>query len=203
MFSLLHEHFDLVTDDDDDNCRCPEMRYIDSGKEIYVLEVPVKYTKNVPKSWQQMSGTVKLKRYYTPETRKLVRSLQEAQETHSQIVKEVAGRFYARFDEEYNNWLLAVQVVAQLDCLIGLAKASDSLGGVSCRPTFVNDKRTVLDFKELRHPCMTANIDNFIPNDIQLGGDRPKITLLTGANAAGKSTVLRMVRSPAPLSEIY
>jgi len=174
------------------------MKYTDSGKEIYVLEVPVKHTKNVPKNWQQISGTTKLKRYYTPETRKLVRALQEAQETHSQIVKEVTGRFYARFDEEYNNWLLAVQVIAQLDCLIGLAKASASLGSVRCRPTFVNDKRTTLDFKELRHPCMTTNIDTFIPNDIQLGGDHPKITLLTGANAAGKSTVLRMVRSPVP-----
>lgn len=36
------------------------------------------------------------------------------------------------------------------------------------------------------------SLDDFIPNDIQLGGALPNITLLTGANAAGKSTVLRM-----------
>ncbi|KAF8542522.1 muts domain V-domain-containing protein [Trichophaea hybrida] len=149
-----------------------------------------KYMKDL--DWQQMSGTAKVKRFYSPEVRVLVRSLNEARETHSQIVKEVAGRFYQRFDLDYASWLLAVQIIANLDCLIGLAKASESLGINRCRPTFVEDKRTVLDFEELRHPCMVSSVDDFIPNDIKLGGSLPKITLLTGANAAGKSTVLRM-----------
>ena len=175
------------------------MKFTDVGKEIYLVEAPLKVAKSLPKTWQQMSATAKVKRFYSPEIRKLVRSLQEAQETHGQIVKEVAGRFYQRFDADYASWLRAVQIIANLDCLIGLAKASTSLGDISCRPTFVNDERTVLDFEELRHPCMVSNVDDFIPNDIQLGGGLAKITLLTGANAAGKSTVLRMVPSPAPL----
>ncbi|KAF8245208.1 DNA mismatch repair protein Msh6 [Wilcoxina mikolae CBS 423.85] len=171
---------------------CRELQFVDIGKESYTIEVPVKAVKAVPKSWQQMSGTAKVKRFYSPEVRVLVRSLNEARETHSQIVKEVAGRFYQRFDLDYASWLLAVQIIANLDCLIGLAKASESLGINSCRPTFVKDERTVLDFEELRHPCMVSSVDDFIPNDIKLGGSLPKITLLTGANAAGKSTVLRM-----------
>ncbi|CCX07944.1 DNA mismatch repair protein Msh6 [Pyronema domesticum] len=171
---------------------CKDLKYVDVGKETYTVEVPQKYVKSVPKTWGQTSGTAKCKRFYSPELQVKVRSLQEAQEIHSQIVKQVAGRFYERFDEHYAEWLLTVQIVANLDCLIGLAKASQCLGDVSCRPTFVEEERTVLDFEELRHPCMTTSVDDFIPNDIQLGGERPKITLLTGANAAGKSTVLRM-----------
>ena len=166
--------------------------YRDNGKEIFQLEVPIKVTSKVPKSWDQMSATKQVKRYYFPELKNLVRKLQEAQETHSQVVKEVAGRFYARFDENYDIWLAATQVIAQLDCLISLAKASASLGQPSCRPEFVDDGCSVLEFVELRHPCL-QNVDNFIPNDIVLGGaENPNITLLTGANAAGKSTVLRM-----------
>lgn len=164
----------------------------DNGKEIYQIEVPIKLSSKVPKSWNQMSATKAVKRYYSPEGKKLVRALQEAQETHGQIVKEVAGRFYARFDEDYNTWLAAVKIIAQLDCLISLAKASSSLGSPSCRPTFVDDKRTVIEFEELRHPCMLSTVDDFIPNDIKLGGSKPNIDLLTGANAAGKSTILRM-----------
>ena len=164
----------------------------DNGKEIYQLEVPVK-VKNIPKLWDQVSATKQVKRWYFPELRQLVRSLQEAQESHSQIVKEVAGRFYARFDEHYEIWLAAVKIIAQLDCLISLAKASTSLGQPCCRPEFVDDKRSVLDLVDLRHPCLLSNVDDFIPNDIVLGGsDSASITLLTGANAAGKSTVLRM-----------
>jgi len=165
--------------------------YRDNGKEIMQLEVPVKAAK-VPKNWDQMSATKQVKRYYFPELRSLVRKLQEAQETHSQIVKEVAGRFYARFDENYEIWLAAVKIIAQLDCLISLAKASTSLGQPCCRPEFVDDDRSVLDLVELRHPCLLNNVDDFIPNDVVLGGFQSNITLLTGANAAGKSTVLRM-----------
>ena len=169
----------------------------DNGKEIYQLEVPTK-VKGVPANWDQMSATKTVKRYYSPELRNLVRQLQEAQETHSQIVKEVAGRFYARFDEEYMTWLSAIKIISQLDCLISLAKASSSLGEPSCRPTFVEGERSVLEFEELRHPCMLPNVMDFIPNDIKLGGETSNINLLTGANAAGKSTILRMVSTRNP-----
>lgn len=166
--------------------------YRDNGKEIYQLEVPIK-VKNIPKNWDQMSATKQVKRYYFPELRSLIRKLQEAQETHSQIVKEVAGRFHARFDEHYGTWLAAVRIVSQLDCLISLAKASSALGHPSCRPVFVEDERSILEFEELRHPCLVSTVGDFIPNDVRLGGNQANIDLLTGANAAGKSTVLRMV----------
>ena len=174
----------------------------DNGKEIYQLEVPVKSSNKVPKNWDQMSATKQVKRYYSPELRKLVRNLQEAQETHGQIVKDVAGRFYTRFDEHYEKWLAAVKIVAQLDCLISLAKASSSLGVPSCRPTFVDDERTIVDFEDLRHPCMINTVSDFIPNDISLGGETANINLLTGANAAGKSTVLRMTCIAVILAQV-
>lgn len=170
--------------------------YRDNGKEIMQLEVPIKI-KKVPKNWDQMSATASVKRYYFPELRALVRRLQEAQETHSQIVKEVARKLYARFDENYEIWLASIKIIAQLDCLISLAKASSSLGFPSCRPEFVDDQgdehsRSTLELVELRHPCLLTKVDDFIPNDVILGGSSANLSLLTGANAAGKSTVLRM-----------
>ncbi|KAH7078950.1 muts domain V-domain-containing protein [Paraphoma chrysanthemicola] len=172
----------------------------DIGKEIYQLEIPKKV--KVPNSWDQMSATAKVSRYYTPELRKLVRALQEAEETHGQIVREVATRFCARFDEEYKTWLAAVKIIAQLDCLISLAKASASLGEPSCRPQFSEGKRTIVEFEELRHPCMLNTVDDFIPNDVRLGGDAANISLLTGANAAGKSTILRMTCIAVILAQV-
>ncbi|KAL9090621.1 MAG: hypothetical protein Q9159_001868 [Coniocarpon cinnabarinum] len=173
------------------------IKFTDVGKEIYQLEVPVKI-KNVPSSWSQMSSTASVKRYYNPELRRLVRDIQEARETHAQIIREVAGRFYTRFDEDYAEWLAAVRIIAHLDCLISLARASRALGEPSCRPVFVDDdhedaaSRGVLDFHDLRHPTMLTSVRDFIPNNVTLGGPSPNLNLLTGANAAGKSTVLRM-----------
>ncbi|KAK6418346.1 DNA mismatch repair protein msh6, partial [Oleoguttula sp. CCFEE 5521] len=56
-------------------------------------------------------------------------------------------------------------------------------------------------FTELRHPCIETTT-TFIPNDVVLGGEAPAITLLTGANAAGKSTVLRMTCVAVILAQI-
>jgi len=175
--------------------------YRDNGKEIFQLEVPIK-VKGIPKHWDQMSATQKCKRYYSPEVRALVRKLQEARETHGQIVKEVSARFFMRFDEEYATWLAAIRIIAHLDCLISLARASSSMGSPSCRPEFVDSDRSVLEFTDLRHPCMLSTVTDFIPNDIILGGASPNINLLTGANAAGKSTILRMTCIAVLLAQI-
>ncbi|KAH8726781.1 muts domain V-domain-containing protein [Phaeosphaeriaceae sp. PMI808] len=174
--------------------------YRDIGKEIYQFEIPKKV--KVPNSWDQMSATAKVSRYYTPELRKLVRAFREAEETHGQIVREVASRFCTRFDEDYKTWLAAVKIIAQFDCLISLAKASASLGEPSCRPQFSEGKRSIIEFEELRHPCMLNTVDDFIPNDIRLGGNDANISLLTGANAAGKSTILRMTCIAVILAQV-
>jgi DNA mismatch repair protein MSH6 len=168
-----------------------KINYKNIGKEVYQLEVSNSI--KVPKDWQMMSSAGQYKRYYFPELKGLIRQLQEAQETHGQIIKQVSSRFYARFDLDYSTWLQAVKVIAQLDCLISLAAASAALGEPSCRPVFVESERSVVEFEELRHPCMLPNVTDFIPNDVKLGGDAANINLLTGANAAGKSTILRMV----------
>jgi DNA mismatch repair protein MSH6 len=170
--------------------KAKKIKFTDIGKEIYQIEVPKDV--KVPAKWRQMSATSAVKRYYFKELENLIRELQEAEELHSQLVKEVASRFFQRFDVDYETWLQAIRIVSQLDCLISLAKASSSLGEPSCRPVFVDDERSVVQFEELRHPCMLNTVADFIPNDITLGGNEAKINLLTGANAAGKSTILRM-----------
>jgi DNA mismatch repair protein MSH6 len=176
--------------------KCKLLKFTDVGKEIYQLEAPKSV--KVPSTFRQMSATKDVKRWYFPELSQLVRELQEAEETHSQLVREVASRFFQKFDVDYETWLQAIKIISQLDCLVSLAKASASLGQPSCRPEFVDEERSTVDFQELRHPCMMNTVDDFIPNDIKLGGDQAKINLLTGANAAGKSTVLRMVSSFFP-----
>ncbi|KAK7986898.1 MSH6 protein [Apiospora saccharicola] len=170
--------------------KAKNLKFTDVGKEVYQIEAPKSV--KVPKDWQQMSATNAVKRYYFKELTNIVRELQEAEETHSQLLKEVATRLFQKFDVDNSTWLAAIRIVSQLDCLVSLAKSSASLGEPSCRPLFVDEERSVVEFEELRHPCMLNTVDDFIPNNIDLGGDSAKINLLTGANAAGKSTILRM-----------
>ncbi|KAF8242627.1 hypothetical protein K440DRAFT_648028 [Wilcoxina mikolae CBS 423.85] len=125
--------------------RCRNLKFVDFGLELFTVEIPINTARHIPKTWQQISGTSK--------------SLEEAQETQGQIDKEVTYLFYQGFDEDYQSWLLTVHTIANFDL-------------VSCQPTFVGDKRTVLRFEELHHPCIVLpSVKDFIPNDIKLGGN--------------------------------
>ncbi|KAI0859683.1 DNA mismatch repair protein msh6 [Xylaria cubensis] len=196
----IKEDLQSLLDQKKAQLKTKSIKFTDVGKEVYQIEVP-KAVK-VPKDWQQMSATASVKRYYFKELTALVRKLQEAEETHSQLLRDVSLRFSKRFDVDYEVWLQAIRIVSQLDCLVSLAKASSSLGEPSCRPVFVDEERSVVEFTELRHPCMLNTVDDFIPNDIVLGGDSAKINLLTGANAAGKSTILRMSCTAVIMAQI-
>ncbi|GJJ79056.1 DNA mismatch repair protein MSH6 [Entomortierella parvispora] len=164
--------------------------YKDLGKEIYQLEVSNKIA--VPKNWKKMSGTNAVSRYYNPELTALVTRLQEARETKNAIMKGLQGRLYTKFDENYKDWLKAVKIIAELDCLCSLSKSSSALGSPACRPEFVEGEQSVLELEGLRHPCVIPGIaSDFIPNDTVLGGSSPNLILLTGPNMGGKSTLLR------------
>lgn len=178
-----------------------EILYRDSGKEIYLIELPVKLVKHVPQSWQTMGATSKVKRFWSPEVKHLARKLMEQRESHKMVCDTLKNRMYAKFDAHYTTWMKVINCIANIDSILALAKVSESIGYPSCRPEFVQNDHGVLDFKELRHPCFVGTKD-FIPNDIHLGGEEPNFGLLTGANAAGKSTIMRTTALAVILSQI-
>ncbi|ODV96572.1 hypothetical protein PACTADRAFT_74210 [Pachysolen tannophilus NRRL Y-2460] len=179
--------------------KCQEMCFKDSGKEIFLIETPSKIANKIPSSWDQMGSTSKVKRYWSPEVKKLARKLMEARELHKILMDTLQQKLYSRFYEDYKTWAAAFEHIANIDCVISLARASESIGSPACRPQFVeNDGKGMINFEELRHPCFieggASGTTDFIPNDVKLGGDfdSANLALLTGANAAGKSTLLRM-----------
>ncbi|EDO14726.1 hypothetical protein Kpol_1075p4 [Vanderwaltozyma polyspora DSM 70294] len=184
--------------------KCSTIHFKDSGKEIYTIEVPMAATKLIPSSWMQMGANKSSKRYYSEEVSKLARSMAEARESHKIIEQDLKNRLSKKFHSHYKtSWMPTIEAISKIDCLIALARTSESLGAPSCRPQLVDeiDPATgaklngYLKFKSLRHPCFnlgSTSIKEFIPNDIELGKDVPQLGLLTGANAAGKSTILRM-----------
>lgn len=173
------------------------LEYRDSGKEIYLIEVPIKLTKLVPDDWQQMGATSKFKRYWSPFVRKLVRALLEAQESHNGNAQVFQRKLYSQFcsQSNYQVFMDATRVISAIDCLLSLAKTSQTMA-VHSRPEILpleskggRSAPPLIKFTNLRHPVATTT--DFIPNDVELGGETSRFSLLTGANAAGKSTLLR------------
>ncbi|GJJ14893.1 hypothetical protein Clacol_009163 [Clathrus columnatus] len=160
-------------------------------QEIYQVEAGTNLANKMPKSWSQTGSTKSVKRYSVPELEPLIRKLKEGREKKNAAAKEFKYRLYQEFDVDRSVWLRAVRVMAELDCLLSLAKSSVALGEPVCRPEFIEADFAFIDFEELRHPALCVKND-FIPNDVQLGNQVGRIALLTGPNMAGKSTVMRM-----------
>lgn len=127
--------------------------------------------------------------------------MQEARETQSTAKKTFFRRLLGEFDKDRTMWLRMIRVVAELDCLVSLAKASHDMDEPKCRPEFIESEQAFIDFGELRHASMSLQRD-FIPNDVQLGGDLARTTLLTGPNMAGKSTLLRMTAAGVIMAQL-
>lgn len=177
-----------------------EICYRDSGKEIFLIELPNKI-KNIPKDWQTMGSTSKVKRYWSPEVKLLVRELMEQKELHKMICENLKLNMFKKFDVHYQTWCDTIKILSKLDCLISLTRASELVGYPSCKPEFVESSTGFIDFTELRNPVYQGTKD-FIPNDVKLGNGEAKFCLLTGANAAGKSTIMRTTALAVILSQI-
>ncbi|KAI8143577.1 muts domain V-domain-containing protein [Fennellomyces sp. T-0311] len=170
--------------------KCTQLTYKDLGKEIYQMEAPKSL--KVPGNWIKLSSTSKVNRYYDLDLKEMVQKYKELLETRNAFIKDFTSKVYGEFDQHYQDWLAATQHIAHLDSLMSLAKGSAKLGEPSCRPQLVDQENSVLEFRDLRHPCMIPGAgQDFIPNDTLLGEEEPSIMVLTGPNMGGKSTLLR------------
>lgn len=117
-----------------------------------------------------------------PSLQDSIRGLREARENRNTVIKNFKFRLFDEFDSNRGVWLRAIKVLAELDCLLSLAKSSNALGDPVCRPEFVEGDAAWVEFKDLRHPalCMRQRLEDFIPNNIKLGLDVGRIALLTG-----------------------
>ncbi|KAJ8481880.1 hypothetical protein ONZ51_g5715 [Trametes cubensis] len=174
-------------------------------KEIYLVQLQGKQRDKAPKGWTLSGSTKNAKRYIVPELQGTIRKLKEARENRNTAIKEFKGRLFAEFDQDRGVWLRAIRVLSELDCLFSLAKASSALGEPACRPELVEGDEAFVDFEELRHPALCASgslKQDFIPNDVKLGGNMGRIALLTGPNMGGKSTAMRMTAAGIIMAQL-
>ncbi|KAI0077327.1 DNA mismatch repair protein Msh6 [Panus rudis PR-1116 ss-1] len=173
-------------------------------KEIYLVQTKPTQ-KNIPKDWTKNGGTKTATRWIVPSLQPTIRSLKEARENRNTVVKQFKNRLFAEFDADRSVWLRAVRILSELDCLLSLAKSSSLMSIPKCRPEFVEGDSAWVDFKQLRHPALSvsASLKNqFIPNDVKLGGDVGRIALLTGPNMGGKSTAMRMTAAGVIMAQL-
>lgn len=176
-----------------------EIVYKDLGKEIYLIELPNRLVSKVPDLWMQMGLTSKVKRYWLPPVKKLARQLMEQREIHKVVCALLRTNLYRQFSQDFEIYKKAVDAVSIADAIVALTRVLELLGSPASRPKFVDNDIGHLRFENLTNPMHTRD---FIPNDVELGGETPRIGLLTGANAAGKLTLMRTTAIAVILAQL-
>jgi DNA mismatch repair protein MSH6 len=136
-------------------------------------------------------------------------------ETAEEVLKDALMPFicsmFAKFHEDRHLWLQSLSILAELDCLCALATVSGQIENMS-RPEFVDVKLDengeeiiTFDLKGMRHPTVAMqaghHISSFIPNDTILKNEQ-RVSLVTGPNMGGKSTILRQTAIAAILAQV-
>ncbi|KAF5455366.1 hypothetical protein F2P56_024955 [Juglans regia] len=184
--------------------------YVTVGKEAYLLEVPESLRGSIPPDYELRSSRKGFFRYWTPNIKKLLGELLQAESEKESMLKSILQRLIGRFCEHHNKWRQLASATAELDVLISLAIASDFYEGPTCRPTIIGssnpDEVPCFSTKNLGHPVLRSDSlgkGTFVPNDITIGGPgRPSFILLTGPNMGGKSTLLRQVCLAVILAQV-
>ncbi|XP_030488613.2 DNA mismatch repair protein MSH6 [Cannabis sativa] len=174
--------------------------YVTVGKDTYLLEVPESLRGRVPRDYELRSSKKGFFRYWTPNIKKFLGELAQAESEKESSLKSILQRLIGRFCEHHTMWRQLVSTTAELDVLISLAIASDFYEGPTCQPTILSsstDEVPRLSAKSLGHPVLRSDSlgkGSFVPNDVTIGGSgNPSFILLTGPNMGGKSTLLRQV----------
>lgn len=174
--------------------RCKAV-FVGSGKNRFQIEVPESCARFVDSSYQLQGQRKGYRRYYTEDVKRLAAELVSAEEAQETALKDIMRRIFEHFDCRRSQWEAAIHCVALLDGLLSLASYSGSLTDAACTPRFLSHQsQPCLVVKSGRHPCLLEHLgaSSLIPNDLSLGGAKdPVLTLLTGPNMGGKSTLMR------------
>ena len=167
----------------------------------YYLEVPRSQLELVPENYIRKQTTAAGERYFTPELKEMEAKVMGAQDRQIALEGELFIKLREMIARDWAGSVLdRARIVAQLDVASALAELA--VNNRWCRP--VVDDGDVISIVAGRHPVvekLAGGIQRFIPNDTILDTEQT-VHVITGPNAAGKSTVLRQVALIVLLAQI-
>ena len=167
----------------------------------YYIEVRNTYKNRVPSDWIRKQTLTEAERYITQELKDYEEKILGAEEK----ILAIESRIFSELVQTVAEYIPPIQIdcniVAQLDCLLSFAQASEEYG-YQC--PVVNDG-DIIDIKQGRHPVIERQLpagEAYVPNDVYLDSETQQIIIITGPNMAGKSALLRQTALIVLLAQI-
>jgi DNA mismatch repair protein MutS len=154
----------------------------------YYIEVSKSNLGLIPADYVRKQTIAGGERFITPELKEHEDRVLRADERILERESEIFEALRARVAGEGRRVQKTARAAATLDVLGSLAE-------VSCRYNYVKPRLTrgdELSYVDGRHPVMERVLSEpFVANDLRLGEESPRLSILTGPNMGGKSTFLR------------
>lgn len=177
------------------------LRLVFNKKTGYFFEVTKSYQNLVPDYFELKQTLTNANRYKTNELT-IIENMIFGSEG------DVVEKEYELFVAIRNTIKLNIKRLQKLSDMISFIDSIFSLSVVAfknnyCKPTLNNEG--ILDIKDGRHPVIESflsSINEFIPNDTNIGQKDNLIQIITGPNMSGKSTYIRQVALIVILAQI-
>ncbi len=190
LLSSTLSHIDYVKD------------YVVCGDTSYLIQLKNEDLDSVPESWIKMNGTKQVSRFHTPFIRQLIPEMEECQEQLENASKLAFVQFQKAIGQHYFLFHDCFAAVAELDCLMALARLCPDPGLVmpmtcdTMTMSLVQSRHPMIDALEKEQGRLGA-----IPNDIFMSPDT-KSMLITGPNMGGKSSLVKQIALLSILHQI-
>lgn len=157
----------------------------------YYIEVTKANLHLVPKDYIRKQTLTDVERFVTPELKQLEGKVLGAEERIGQLEYQLFVELRQEVARRSGELLETGRVIAELDVLATFAEVAAK--NHYTRP--VVDESDEIVIREGRHPVIeqVQKDKPFVPNDCRLDNRENQLLIITGPNAAGKSTYLRQV----------
>jgi DNA mismatch repair protein MutS len=155
----------------------------------YYLAVSNANLSMVPDYYIRKQTLANEERFITPELKEMEQTVLGSDEKLMALEYDLFVQIRQRIAGEVARIQASARAVAEFDSLASFAEVAALYGYT--RPLV--DNSTVFDVRELRHPVLERVLSegSFVPNDLYLDTQEHRVTLITGPNMGGKSTVMR------------
>ena len=154
----------------------------------YYIEINHSQTDKVPQDYIRKQTIKNAERYITEQLKQYETKALDAQEKALEMEVEIFEQLRRQTAQYVARIQNLADTVAQCDCLASLGYLARRRDYV--RPLLTTDTRLLIT--EGKHPVLAETLGaEFVPNDIELGGQSGDCLIITGPNMSGKSTYIR------------
>lgn len=165
----------------------------------YFIEISKGNVSRVPDDYERRQTLTNAERYTTPQLKEWEGKVLGAEEKITELEVQIFNEIRAAVTKETQKLQSTARALATLDALAGLAETAARRNYVS--PVLHDGDE--IEIKDGRHPIVEAfTSQTFIPNDLKMNNSTDRLLMITGANMAGKSTIMRQIALIQVLAQI-